>query len=213
MFYETLGMRSTSEVVSLYAKAARSAGSALADQRVVDLGASNGLGGEQLTCVGRGRPDWHRRGTDAARGCPARPTRRYDDSLVADLLTPTAPQLNTLKQFAPTAVVALSAVGIGHLPPRALDRALALLRAAALFGFAATPTLLPDSRDDDGRTSVFPLTFARCGNALSCSPRSTTCTASGPTVATIRSSRSSPDPHRRRPARLIEPSSRISPLT
>ncbi|MGI8903578.1 MAG: hypothetical protein ACR2IP_07970 [Solirubrobacteraceae bacterium] len=156
MFYETLGMRSTSEVVALYAKTARAAGIAFADQRVVDLGAGNGLGGEQLRALGVG----------SLIGLDVEPMAReaalrdrldvYDDYLVADLVAPTALQLDTLKQFAPTAVLALSAVGIGHLPPRALDRALALLPTGGLFGFAVTPTLVANSKDDHGRASGFP---------------------------------------------------------
>ena len=39
----------------------------------------------------------------------------------------------------------------------ALDRALSLLPAGSLFGFAVTPTLLPDSEDADGRASGFPV--------------------------------------------------------
>lgn len=144
-------MRSTSEVVALYAEAAQTSGLPLADQRVLDLGAGNGLGGEQLRALGVG----------ALIGIDVEPEARaaaqrdrpgvYDDYLVAELPALTTSQLDTLQRFAPTAVLALSAVGIGHLPPHALDRALAFLPAGALFGFAVTPTLLPDSTDEAGR--------------------------------------------------------------
>ena len=90
IFYETLGMRSTREVVRLYEATARGMGIPLADQRVIDLGAGNGLGGEELRAAGVG----------ALIGIDLEPMAReaalrdrpdvYDDYLVVDLLRPTA---------------------------------------------------------------------------------------------------------------------------
>ncbi len=56
----------------------------------------------------------------------------------------------------PTAVLALSALGPGHAPPRVLDRALQAAARRRLFGFAVTPTLLMGSDDAAGQASGYP---------------------------------------------------------
>jgi len=55
-----------------------------------------------------------------------------------------------------TAVLALSAIGPGHVPPVALRRTLGLLQPGGLYAFAVMPALLPDSDDEAGLATGSP---------------------------------------------------------
>ena len=64
--------------------------------------------------------------------------------------------LSDLGELRLTALLALSAIGIGHVPPNALAQGLALLGTGGLFAFAVTPNLLPGSEDAEGQASGYP---------------------------------------------------------
>jgi hypothetical protein len=156
MFYERLGMRSTFEVVRLFAQALERAGLSAGEQRVIDFGAGNGLGGERLRELGVG----------ALAGVDIEPMARvaaqrdrpgvYDRYLVGDLGAWDETQLGELISFNPTALLALSAIGLGHVPPAVLDRAIRSLPADAIYGFGLHPRLLPGTDDPAGLASGFP---------------------------------------------------------
>jgi len=136
-----------------YAVALRQLRRPPAGERTLDLGAGNGLGGEELRRIGVGHivgVDLEPQAREAA--CRDRP-EVYDDYLVGDLAVLPDAKLAALE---PTAVLALSALGPGHAPPAVLDRALGLLPAGGLFGFAVTPTLLPGSNDPAGLATGYP---------------------------------------------------------
>ena len=120
VFYETLGMRSSAEVVRLYGEVLAAYGLDPGVQRVLDFGAGNGLGGEALRALGVGE----------VLGVDLEPMARtaaqrdrpgvYDDYLVGDLGSWSTQERGALARREPTAVLALSAVGIGHVPPGVL---------------------------------------------------------------------------------------------
>jgi SAM-dependent methyltransferase len=156
VFYGELGMCSATEVVGLYAEALGQAGLDPAEQRVLDLGAGNGIGGEMLRRIGVGH----------VVGLDLEPTARiaaerdrpgvYDDFLVGDLGAWPPAELDALAERGLTALLAVAAVGAGHVPPATLRRALDALGPRGLFGFAVTPALLPGSQDPDGRATGYP---------------------------------------------------------
>ena len=152
VFIEELGMRSTFEVVRLFGEALRGLDMDPAEQRVLDLGAGNGVGGEALRALGVGSVI----GVDlepVARKAAARDRPGvYEDFVVADL----AKDAGLLADRGLTAVLALSAIGPGHVPPVALRRALALLEPGGLYAFAVMPALLPGSEDEVGRATGYP---------------------------------------------------------
>jgi len=153
VFYDELGMCSSQQVVGLYAGALRQLERPPAGERALDLGAGNGLGGEELRRIGVGHVlgiDLEPQAREAA--CRDRPGV-YDDYIVGDFAA--LPEA-TLAALQPTAVLALSALGPGHAPPAVLDRALRLLCAGGLFAFAVTPTLLAGSDDPAGRATGYP---------------------------------------------------------
>jgi SAM-dependent methyltransferase len=152
IFIEELGMRSTFEVVRLFGEALAALGEDPGDQRVLDVGAGNGLGGEQLRALGVGSVvavDLEPAARTAAdRDRPG----VYDDYLVLDLGT----DGGRLAGTGLTAVVALSAIGFGHVPPETLRRTLDLLDAGGLYAFAVMPVLLPGSRDEAALATGYP---------------------------------------------------------
>jgi predicted TPR repeat methyltransferase len=156
VFREELGMCSAQRVVGLYARVLEQLDRPPAAERVLDLGAGNGMGGEELRRIGVGRIfglDLEPRAREAARR--DRPGV-YDGYLVGDLAELAAAKLAPLVALEPTAVLALSALGPGHAPPAVLDRAIGLLPSGGLFGFAVTPTLLAGSDDPAGRVTGYP---------------------------------------------------------
>ena len=156
VFYETLGMRSTSEVVRLYAQCLERLGLDPAGQRVIDFGAGNGLGGDALRALGVGQLV----GVDLepmARTASERDRPGvYDEYLVGDVGAWSEAELDRLRGFRPTALLALSAVGLGHVPCAVMRRALGLLEPGRLYGFAVAPPLLPESTDPAGLASGYP---------------------------------------------------------
>lgn len=156
VFYDELGMRSTTEVVAAYGRVLTELGRAPADERVLDLGAGGGKGGELIRALGV----THVVGLDlepAAREAAERDRPgTYREYLVGDLLDPGARGLDGLREHRFTALLALAAIGVGHVPPAALRRALDLVEPGGLFAFAVTPALLPGSTDPAGIDSGYP---------------------------------------------------------
>lgn len=152
VFIDELGMRSTFEVVRLFGTGLRLLGRDPAGQRVLDLGAGNGLGGEALRALGVG---WVIASDvePAAREAAARDRPGvYEHYVVGDLVH----GADQLAQHELTAMVALSAIGPGHVPPEALRSAIDLLQPHGLYAFAVMPALLPGSHDDVGRATGYP---------------------------------------------------------
>lgn len=155
-FYEGLGMCSAAEVVGLFASALADTGQGPANQRVLDLGAGNGMGADMLRELG----------VELLVGLDVEPTARdaavrdrpggYDDYLVGDLGAFGQAELAALRDRRLTALVALAAIGEGHVPPATLQTGLDLLGPGGVFAFAVTPALLPTSEDPAGRATGYP---------------------------------------------------------
>lgn len=156
VFLEELGMRSHLEVVGLYAEALAAAGADPSQERVIDLGAGNGVGGEQLRAAGVGHVVGLDLEPEAERATERDRPGTYDLFLTGDLGAWEEAELEPLRSLAPTALLALSAIGVGHVPPATLDRALGLLGPGGRFAFAVTPILLPGSDDPVGVGTGYP---------------------------------------------------------
>ena len=155
-FYDELGMCSAAEVVGLFAGALAHGGLDPAEQRVLDLGAGNGLGADELRAMG----------VELVVGLDLEPAAReaasrdrpggYDDYLVGDLGAFGEAELAALRDRRLTALLALAAIGEGHVLPAVLQTGLDLLCPGGLFAFAVTPALLPGSDDPAGRATGYP---------------------------------------------------------
>lgn len=161
VFYQELGMCSADVVVEAFARALGRLGHDPRQQRVLDVGAGNGIGGERVRALGVehlvGLDIEPEARTAAERDRPG----VYDDFAVADISTLPEPAFADLRAHRFTAILALSAVGVGHLPAAALERVLTLLPPGGLFAFAVTPALMPGSDDPEGRATGYPDLLAR----------------------------------------------------
>jgi predicted TPR repeat methyltransferase len=149
VFYDELGMASADVVVGLYAGAVEELGRDGTQERVFDLGAGNGIGGEVLR---------REVGPELLVGLDLEPAAReatlrdrpgtYDDYLIADLAGSPA-TFDELAAHSFTAVVAVSAIGAGHIPMELLAETIErLLEPGGLFAFAVAEALVPAFFDD-----------------------------------------------------------------
>lgn len=161
VFYDELGMRSAEVVVGEYAGVLEALGRDAAAERVLDVGAGNGIGGERIRDLGVE----HLVGLDlepqASVGAERDRPGVYDDYVVADLLAMDAEAFAELRAHRFSSVLALSAVGVGHLPAQSLVRVLSLLEPGGLFAFAVTPVLLPGTEDAEGLATGYPAVLDR----------------------------------------------------
>lgn len=127
LVYQALECRSPEHAVRPLEEALSAAGGTLADLRVIDLGAGNGIVGELL----------HRAGAASVIGIDILPeaqaaARRdhpeaYADYLVVDLAQPDPAALARLQRARPNCLVTVAALGFGDIPAEAFARALNLL--------------------------------------------------------------------------------------
>jgi len=149
VFYDTLNMSSADVIVELYADALSDLDRPGAEERVFDLGAGNGIGGEVLrrevgpaTVVGLDLEPAAREAAERDR------PGAYDEYLIADLAASPG-TLEDLRAHDFSALVAVSAIGEGHIPLELLANTIhRLLRPGGLFAFAVFDELLPEFHDE-----------------------------------------------------------------
>jgi predicted TPR repeat methyltransferase len=123
LFYTELRCDSPRVVRGLLERRLEAAGAAPADLRVLDLGAGNGMVGEELQAMGAsalvGVDILPEAAAAAARDRPG----VYDDYVVCDLTDPGADRLPALRDFGATLLTTVAALGFGDIPPRAFATA------------------------------------------------------------------------------------------
>jgi predicted TPR repeat methyltransferase len=143
-----LRCRSPAEVASLLAAAAARLGWAPERTRVLDVGAGNGVSGEELAARGF-RPVLAVDILPMARVAALRDRPGlYSSYLTADLVRLAAPQRRSILDSAPNALACVGAIGLGHLPPAALFAALELLGPDALVAYTLSAPADPSDAAD-----------------------------------------------------------------
>lgn len=143
VFHDGLGMCSSRVVCGLYADALSTLGRPAADERVLDLGAGNGIGGQELReTVGVGEVVGVDLEPAAERAAARDRPGTYARYATADLEE--RPEvLDELGEV--SAVVACSAIGAGHIGLDLLTAIVArAVRPGGLLAFAVAQELLPD---------------------------------------------------------------------
>ncbi len=152
IFYSELKCTSPAVVREQLQEQLTLAGVRASSLRVLDLGAGNGMVGEELQAMGvrdmvaadilpearmateRDRPDI------------------YEDYYVCDLTDPDAASDDGLREFEPTALTTVAALGFGDIPPRAF---------ATAFGYLLPDAWLAMTIKDDFLTDEDPSGFSR----------------------------------------------------
>jgi len=134
LFYELLECQSPRRVVGLLGevRAEQAPREAL---RVIDLGAGNGIVGQELRAIGAqeivGIDIIEEARTAAARDLP----EVYDDYLVADMTDPDEKSRRRLRALRPNALTCVAALGFGDIPPAAYRNAANFVAPGGLLAF------------------------------------------------------------------------------
>jgi predicted TPR repeat methyltransferase len=127
IFYEHLKCRSPAEVVGLLGEEMRSAGEDPADLSVLDVGAGNGIVGDELRDLGAralvGVDIIPEAAEAAARDRPG----VYDDYVVCDLTAMGDDERERLRAEPPNCLTTVAALGFDDLPPDAFTEAYGLI--------------------------------------------------------------------------------------
>lgn len=125
---------------------------------VLDVGAGNGMVGEQLRLLGIRALVGVDIIPEAAKAARRDRPKLYDDYLVTDLSELSAAYADRIRSFHPNCVTSVSALGFGDIPPRAFGAALNLISTPGWLAFNIKETFL-GGKDETG--------FSRLIRALS----------------------------------------------
>jgi len=149
IFYDHLHCRSPEEVVGLLAEALEQAGDDPGAIRALDVGAGNGLVGEELKRLGVsaivGVDIIEEAATGAARDRPG----VYDDYVVCDLTDLHDDERARIGEPPPTCMTTVAALGFDDMPPRAFAEAYNAAADAAWVAFNIKADFL-DQVDESG---------------------------------------------------------------
>ncbi|QDU63308.1 hypothetical protein Pan216_41860 [Planctomycetes bacterium Pan216] len=149
IFYEELECCSPSYIANLLQSVVQEYGENLGDLRVLDLGAGNGMVGDEL----------HDRGIDSIVGVDIIPEAKeaterdrpevYEDYRVADLTDCPEPEEHTLRQADANCLTTVAACGFGDIPPLAFAKGLDLISTPGWLAFNIKEDFLRE-RDTSG---------------------------------------------------------------
>jgi SAM-dependent methyltransferase len=156
VFYEELGMDTVTEVVGLYGRALEQQRRDPRRERILDLGAGNGISGAAMRELGAGYVVGLDREPAAKQAAQRDRPGVYDDYEVLDLSALQPTDAERVRQHRITSLVAVAALGIGHIPPQVLQQAIELVEPGALVSFAVLVELMPGSGDERGQATGYP---------------------------------------------------------
>ena len=144
LFYELLECCSPEIVRGLLASELDAEGVEPQRLRVLDLGAGNGMVGEDLAELGAGRIYGVDLSDEAAMAAERDRPDVYDDYFVLDLADPKPGQLPALKELRFNCLATVAALGFGDIPPRAFANAFDLVEPGGWIAFNIKSDFLED---------------------------------------------------------------------
>lgn len=157
IFYERLKCRSPSRVARLFADVLRDAAQRPEDLRVLDLGAGNGMLGDELRAHGIDfvvGVDVIAEAKEAAyRDRPG----IYDDYLVVDLTDPDERARARLEAQRFNCLTCVAALGFDDIPPRAFLEALEIIETPAWLAFSIKESFVNDDADSPFASLIWDL--------------------------------------------------------
>ncbi len=159
LFYDRLKCQSPSKVASILRSAVEQAGEQPTTLRVLDLGAGNGIMGEELRRLGVARvigADIIAEARDAyLRDRPG----LYDDFLVCDFADVDEDTHRELEAWSFDCLTTVAALGFGDIPPRAFVNAFNLVADGGWIAFNIRDTFLDHRETTDFSRTVRELVF------------------------------------------------------
>ncbi len=159
LFYERLKCASPQQVVSLLSQTMRDRGIDPSTMNAIDVGAGNGMVGEELRDAGCGPMVGIDILPEAQMAAMRDRPNVYRDYVVADLTDLTDAEQSRLSAHDPSLLVTVAALGFGDIPPRAFAVAFNLIRPGGLLAFNIRDSFL-NARDRTG--------FSKLINDMSC---------------------------------------------
>ena len=149
LVYRALECRSPERVVRPLEEAMAGRGKSLAELRVADLGAGNGIVGELLRLAGARELVGIDILPEAAKATRRDRPQTYDDYVVTDLTESDPAAEERLRSFAPNCLVTVAALGFGDIPPEAFVKAFNLLPPGGWLAMCIKDRFLEED-DDSG---------------------------------------------------------------
>lgn len=153
IFYRRLRCCSPARVSQLLGDVLADEDESFADLRVLDVGAGNGMVGDELAARGTR----HIVGIDIIQAAKTAAYRDrpevYDDYFVADLTELREPAEKRLREHRFNCLTTVAALGFGDIPPRAFLKALDIVNTPAWLAFNIKEDFL-DGGDDSGFSSL-----------------------------------------------------------
>jgi len=142
LFYDTLKCDSPRTVCALLEEQVESEGRDPSELRVLDLGAGNGMVGEQLAEMGAEQIVGVDILEEAAQAAERDRPGVYDDYLVLDLTELPQPQREDLRSRRLNCLTSVAALGFGDIPPAAFAEAYSLVEDGGSIGFSIKEEML-----------------------------------------------------------------------
>jgi predicted TPR repeat methyltransferase len=159
IFHDRLKCQSPAKVAAILKSAVEGAGEQPGVLRVLDLGAGNGIMGEELRRLGVARLvgiDNIQEASDAnLRDRPG----LYDDYVVCDLTDPDKEVLQDLESWSLDCLTTVAALGFGDIPVKAFVNAFNLIRAGGWVAFNIKDTFLDQRETTEFSRTVRELVF------------------------------------------------------
>ncbi len=159
LFYDRLKCQSPAMVAGILRSAVEQAGEVPTTLRVLDLGAGNGLMGEELRRLGVSRVIGADILPEANEACVRDRPGLYDDYLVCDFADLDAATIDGLNQWSFDCLTTVAALGFGDIPPRAFVNAFNLVADGGWIAFNIRDTFLDQSETTEFSQTVRELVF------------------------------------------------------
>jgi len=159
IFYDRLQCQSPAKVASILRSATEQAGELTTTLRVLDLGAGNGIMGEELRRLGAARIV----GVDiieaAAAACVRDRSGLYDNYVVCDIAKLDDATRRELESWSFDCLTTVAAIGFGDIPPLAFVNAFNLIRPGGWVAFNIKQTFLEHGENTDFSRTIRELVF------------------------------------------------------
>jgi predicted TPR repeat methyltransferase len=159
IFYDRLHCRSPAKVASILNSAVEQSGGLVTTLRVLDLGAGNGIMGEELRRIGVARLLGADIIPEAAQACGRDRPGLYDDYYVTDFADIDEKTEAELKAWSLDCLTTVAALGFGDIPPLAFVTAFNLIRPDGWVAFNIKQTFLDHNETTDFSRTIRQLVF------------------------------------------------------
>lgn len=159
IFYDRLKCQSPSKVASILKSAVEKSGDQCTTLRVLDLGAGNGIMGEELRRIGVARLLGADIIPEAAEACMRDRPGLYDDYYVVDFADIDEDTEEELESWTLDCLTTVAALGFGDIPARAFVNAFNLIRPDGWVAFNIKQTFLDHRETTDFSRTIRNLVF------------------------------------------------------